>query len=63
MREKKRKRRCNKIMIALLAGVFMAGTVFCMRMYQLTKIVYANSTEDELAEELYFDSLEMCAVR
>ena len=40
----------------------MAGTVFCVRAYQLTEIVYAKSAEDELAEELYCDSLELLAI-
>lgn len=57
-----KKRICNKIMIVLLAGAIMAGTVLCVRMYQLTEIVYAKSAEDELAEELYCDSLELLAI-
>ena len=56
-----RKRTCC-MMIALLIGVIAAGTVLFVRMYQMTEIVYAESTEDELAEELYCDSLELLAI-
>lgn len=56
-----RKRTCY-MMIALLIGVIAAGTVLFVRMHQLTEIVYAKSTEDELKEELYCDSLEMLAI-
>ena len=53
------KKRTCYIMITMLIGIIMAGTVFCVRAYQLTEIVYAKSAEDELAEELYCDSLEL----
>lgn len=57
-----KKRTCNKVMIALLIGAFMAGMVLCVQMYRFTEILYAKSTEDELAEELYCDSLELLAI-
>lgn len=56
------KKRTCYIMIALLIGVIMAGMVFCMRMHRFTEIVYAKSTEEELTEELYCDSLELLAI-
>ncbi len=56
------KKRTCYIMITLLIGIIMAGTVFCVRAYQLAEIVYAKSTEGELAEELYCDSLELLAI-
>ena len=56
------KKRTCYIMITLLIGIIMAGTVFCVRSYQLTEIVYAKSAEDELTEELYYDSLELLAI-
>lgn len=56
------KKRTCYIMIALLVAVIMVGTVFCVQMYRFTEIVYAKSTEDELAEELYCDSLELLAI-
>lgn len=57
-----KKRTCNKVMIALLIGAFMAGMVLCVQMYRFTEIVYAKSAGDELAEELYCDSLELLAI-
>lgn len=60
--EKVKKRTCNKVMILLLIGAVMAGMAFCVQMYWFTETVYAESTEDGLAEELYCDSLELLAV-
>lgn len=60
--EKVKKRTCNKVMILLLIGAVMAGMAFCVQMYRFTETVYAESAEDELAEELYCDSLELLAV-
>ena len=56
------KKKTCYIMIALMIGAIMAGAALCMKMYRFTEIVYAKSTEDELAEELYCDSLELLAI-
>lgn len=56
------KKRTCYMMIALLIGVIVAGTVLFVRMHQLTEIVYARSTESGLEEELYCDSLELLAI-
>ena len=56
------KKRTCYIMIALMIGVIVSGTVFCVQMHRFTEIVYAKSAEDELAEELYCDSLELLAI-
>lgn len=56
------KKRTCYIMIALLIGVIVAGTMFCVQMYRFTEIVYAKSAEDKLSEELYCDSLELLAI-
>lgn len=56
------KRRTCYIMLALMIGLIVSGTVFCVQMHRFTEIVYAKSAEDELAEELYCDSLELLAI-
>ena len=56
------KKRTCYMMIALLIGVIAAGTVLFVRMHQLTEIVYARSSESDLEEELYCDSLELLAI-
>ena len=56
------KKRTCYIMIALMIGVIVSGAVFCVQMHRFTEIVYAKSAEDELAEELYCDSLELLAI-
>ena len=56
------KKRTCYIVIAMIIGVIAAGTVFFVRMHQLTEIVYAKSTESSLEEELYCDSLELLAI-
>ena len=55
-------RRTCYIMIALMIGLIASGAVFCVQMNWFTEIVYAKSAEDELAEELYCDSLELLAI-
>lgn len=56
------KRQSYYIMIALMIGLILSATLLFVRMNRFTEIVYAKSTEDELAEELYCDSLELIAI-
>lgn len=56
------KKRTCYIMIALLMGALISSTLLFVQVYQFTELVYAKSTEDELEEELYCDSLELLAI-
>ena len=56
------KKRTCYIMLVLLIGAIVSVAALYIQMYRFTEIVYAKSAEDELAEELYCDSLELLAI-
>ncbi len=56
------KRTYIKLMVALLVGAVMAGTIFIGQAYRFIAVVYAGELEDELECELYCDSLELLAI-
>ena len=56
------KRRTCYIMLALMIGLIVSGVALFVQMHRFTEVVYAKNVEDELAEELYCDSLELLAI-
>ena len=56
------KRTYMKLMVALLVGAVMTGTIFIGQAYRFIAVVYAGELEDELECELYCDSLELLAI-
>lgn len=56
------KRTCIRWISLLICAWLAAAAVFVKQAWDFTEIIYAADRKDELAEELYCDSLELLAI-